>query len=83
MNQAELQQHKYSLTIPVFAYERMRLGNRPSSNGERYGSYLYRNTLTGELIASWDKPERPESNGMFKGENIGWNTDALAYYKNY
>lgn len=67
------------LTRPVFKFERVRLGTKTvTPYGEKYGPYLYRNIETNKLIASWDKP-----NGVLhKGEDIGYNADALFYYKN-
>ena len=67
------------LTRRVFRFERTRLGsNTISPHGEKYGPYLYRNIITRELIASWDEPKA----SLNKGEDIGYNTDALKYYKN-
>ncbi len=69
------------LTTNIFKFERRRLGNKKSNNGVKYGPYLYRNTITNELIASWDAPKNDFY--LHKGEDIGFNTDALIYYKNY
>lgn len=70
------------LTQAVFKFERERLGNKTTTlNGEKYGSYLYRDTIDNTLIASWDKPTK-ELNYLYKGGDIGYNTDALIYYKN-
>jgi purine-cytosine permease-like protein len=70
------------LTNNVFKFERVRLGTKTVTQyGEKYGTYLYRNIKTNELVASWEKPTMPK-NYLYKGENIGYNTDALIYYKN-
>jgi hypothetical protein len=67
---------------PIYKFYRKRLGNKTTTpNGDKYGPYLYRNTTDNTLLASWDKPTK-ESNYMYKGEDIGYNTDALFYYKN-
>lgn len=69
------------LTQHIYKFKRIRLGNKTTTqNGNIYGSYLYRNTLDNTLIASWDKPNK-ELNYLYKGEDIGLNTDALIYYK--
>lgn len=66
----------------VYKFERTRLGNKTTTeNGEKYGPYLYRNIENNELLASWDKPIK-ESNYLYKGEDVGYNTDACIYYKN-
>ena len=45
--------------------------------------YIYiGDTLDNTLIASWFIPTK-ELNYLYKGEDIGLNTDALLYYKNY
>ena len=70
------------LTQHIFKFERIRLGNKTTTqNGERFGPYLYRDNIDNTLIASWDKPTK-ELNYFYKGEDIGYNTDALIYYKN-
>ena len=70
------------LTQHIFKFDRIRLGNKTTMlNGERYSSYLYRDIIDNILIASWDKPTK-ELNYLYKGEEIGYNTDALIYYKN-
>jgi len=67
----------------VFKFERKRLGYKTTTTHyEKFGPYLYRNTITNQLIASWDQPTN-EPNYLYKGEDIGYNTDALIYYKNY
>jgi hypothetical protein len=68
----------------VYKFEKIRLGNKTTTaTGGQYGSYLYRNIENGELLASWDKPSREsEPNYLYKGEDVGYNTDALQYYKN-
>ena len=66
----------------VFKFERKRLGNKTlSPHYEKYGPYLYRNTINNILIASWEKPEK-ELHCLYTGEEIGYNIDALKYYKN-
>lgn len=69
------------LTQPIFKFERIRLGNKTTPRGEIYGPYLYRDTTDDTLIASWDKPTK-ELNYLYMGQDIGYNTDALIYYKN-
>lgn len=81
--QQQIEEYRINLTSPIYRFERMRLGNKTVSPlGERYGPYLYRNTRTEDLISSWDKPKNEDSNYLYKGEDIGINTDALTYYKN-
>lgn len=66
----------------IFKFERVRLGNKTTTiTGTKYGPYLYRDIINNTLIASWDKPFK-ELNYLYKGEDIGYNTDALIYYKN-
>ncbi len=66
----------------IFKFHRIRLGNKTTTlNGVKYEPYLYRDTIDDTLIASWDKPTK-ELNYLYKGEDIGYNTDALIYYKN-
>ena len=70
------------LTSRIFKFKRERLGNKTvTPYGEVYGKYLYRNVITKELVASHDKPKKGVG-FMYKGEDIGYNTDALIYYKN-
>lgn len=70
------------LTKPIFKFERIRLGNKTKTqNYTEFGPYLYRDIVDNTLIASWDKPTK-ELNYLYKGEDIGYNTDALIYYKN-
>lgn len=69
------------LSLPVFIFERMRHGKRRSIYGEKYGPYLYRDITNNTLLASWDKPKYGEYY-FYKGEDIGYNTDAMNYYKN-
>ena len=70
-------------TKNVFKFERTRLGNKTTTkNGDNYGPYLYRNIENTELLSSWDKPTK-ESNYLYTGGDIGYNTDACIYYKNY
>ena len=81
-------QYLVNLVYPIYVFERMRLGHKTTTPyGEKYGKYLYRNTLTNELIASWDSPyihrTKQLKKDFFKGEDIGYNTDALVYYKSY
>jgi len=67
----------------VYKFERMRLGHKTqTSSGAKYGPYLYRNIKNNELMSSWDKPIK-EPFFLYKGEDIGYNADALIYYKNY
>jgi hypothetical protein len=67
----------------IFKFERTRLGNKNKTTpyGEKYGQYLYRDITNNRLLASWDKPTK-EVNYLYKGEEVGYNTDALIYYKN-
>lgn len=65
----------------IFRFERIRLGNKLNQNGAKYGPYLYRDVTNNTLLASWDKPTK-ESNYLYKGQDVGYNTDALIYYKN-
>ena len=66
----------------IYRFERKRLGNKTlTSSYGKYGSYLYRDTITNHLIASWEKPTNDPST-MYSGYDIGTNTDALEYYKN-
>ncbi len=67
----------------VFRYERIRLGNKAKTtkSGQVYGVYLYRDIINNALLSSWDKPFK-EPNYLYKGSEIGYNTDALYYYKN-
>ena len=68
-------------TQHIFKFHRMRLGNKTTTqNGEKYGIYLYRDTTDNTLLASWDKPTK-ELNYLYKGGDVGYNTDALIYYK--
>ncbi len=70
------------LTHHVFKFERIRLENKTKTqHGERFGPYLYRDAVDGTLVASWNKPTK-ELNYLYNGEDIGYNTDALIYYKN-
>ena len=67
---------------PIFKFYRIRQGNKTRTiNGGKYGPYLYRDTIDNTLIASWDKPTK-ELSYLYKGQDIGYNTDALLYYKN-
>jgi hypothetical protein len=69
-------------SVNVFKFERIRLGNKTTAQyGQKYGPYLYRNIITNELLSSWEKPIKGQ-NYLYKGEDIGYNTDALTYYKN-
>ena len=67
----------------IFKFHRIRLGNNNTTtlNGEKFGPYLYRDTIDNTLLASWDKPTK-ELNYLYNGGDIGYNTDALIYYKN-
>lgn len=66
----------------IFKFERIRLGSkRTTPHGEKYGPYLYRNVVNNNLIASWEKPIK-ESNYLYSKSDIGYNADALLYYKN-
>ena len=70
------------LTQPIYKFERVRLGKKTTTqNGERFGPYLYRDIIDNILIASWDKPTKG-LNYLYNGADIGYNTDALKYYKN-
>ena len=69
-------------TQHIFKFIRERLGNKiTTSIGVKYGPYLYRDMIDNTLLASWTKPVN-ELNYLYKGEDIGYNTDALIYYKN-
>lgn len=66
----------------AYVYERRRLGQQiVTASGERFGPYLYRNTRSRVLFASWNKPTKPED-GLYSACDIGLNADALVYYKN-
>ena len=69
-----------TLTTPIFEYQR-ELSQKEISNdhGIRYGPYLYKNKITEELISSHDKPKQNIS--FYKGEDIGYNTDALIFHE--
>ncbi len=71
------------ITARVFIFERIRLGNpnKITSFGEKYGPYLYRDITNNTLLSSWNKPTE-EKQHLYKGDEIGYNTDALQYYKN-
>jgi len=70
------------ITSNIFKFHRVRLGQKTTTlNGQKYGPYLYRDTTNGKLVASWDEPTK-ELNYLYKGQDIGYNTDALIYYKN-
>ncbi len=70
------------LTTPVFRFERIRLGHKTlTPTGAEYGPYLYRNLIDNTLLSSWEKPTKVASH-LYKGEDIGYNTDAITYYKN-
>ena len=70
------------LTQNIYKFERIRLGNKTTTqNGQKFGPYLYRDIVDNILLASWNKPIK-ELNYLYKGEDIGYNTDALIYYKN-
>ncbi len=65
-----------------FKYERKRLGYKTvSPNGTEYGPYLYRNLETGQLLASWDKPDKGKDY-LYDAGSVGLYADALYYYKN-
>jgi hypothetical protein len=67
----------------IFKFERIRLGNKNKTTqyGEKYGPYLYRDITNNTLLSSWDKPTN-DVNYLYKGQDVGYNTDALRYYKN-
>jgi len=70
-------------TQNIFKFERIRLGNKKTSlYGQKFGPYLYRDLTDNTLLASWDKPTK-HLNYLYKCEDIGYNTDALQYYKNF
>ena len=70
------------LTQNIYKFERIRLGKKTTTkNGQKFGPYLYRDIVNNILLASWNKPIK-ELNHLYKGEDIGYNTDALIYYKN-
>ncbi|MFY7727975.1 MAG: hypothetical protein ACOVRN_00510 [Flavobacterium sp.] len=66
----------------TYTFERERLGKTGlmTSNGEKFGPYLYRNRRNRVLLSSWDKPVPNKL--LYKASDIGWHTDALIYYKN-
>lgn len=69
--------HRRELTQPVFRFERVReVPKSPFRN--TIGTYLYRNTETGELLASWYEPTKPAM-ALYKGEYVGTNTDATQW----
>ena len=71
------------LTEKIYKFERMRLGKKTvTESGMHYPPYLYRNLIDNTLLASYDKPKE-NLNYLYKGEQIGYNTDAILYYKNY
>lgn len=73
-------QHLSCQNGDVYKYVRNRLGNQfVTSNGQKFGPYLYRNMRNNVLIASWEKPSNKE---VYTSYNIGMNADALIYYKN-
>lgn len=59
-------------------FERILLGKKIKSYA---GPYLYRDIIDNTLISSWEKPIK-HSNYLYTGGDIGYNTDALVYYKN-
>jgi hypothetical protein len=65
----------------IFKFERIRLGNKTTSTGYKYGPYLYRDITNNTLLASWDKPKK-EATYLYKGQEVGYITDAVIYYKN-
>lgn len=66
------------LTTPIFEFKRELLKKEIlNDRGIRYGPYLYKNIKTNEFISSHDKPQSHIS--LYKGEDIGYNTDALIY----
>ena len=70
------------VTQPIFKFERVRLGNKTTTQfGTQYGPYLYRDLVDNTLLASWDKPSKG-TQYLYTGSDVGYNTDALAYYKN-
>lgn len=69
------------ITQHIYKFERIRLGKKTTQNGEKYGPYLYRDTINNMLISSWDKPSK-DLNYLYRGADIGYNTDARIYYKN-
>lgn len=75
--------YHHKLSGKIYKFERVRLGNKTvSESGAKYGSYLYRDIEENKLLASWDPPTSTIPNFLYKGEDIGYNTDALTYYKN-
>lgn len=65
----------------IYKFERKRLGgNTITETGDKFGVYLYRNTVTNVLVSSWEKPSRQKP--LYTGYDIGIHTDALEYYKN-
>lgn len=75
--------YHHKVSSKIYKFERVRLGNKTvSESGAKYGPYLYKNIEENILIASWDPPTSTNPNFLYKGEDIGYNTDALIYYKN-
>lgn len=68
-------------SLNIFRFERIRQGKKMrTSSGERIGTYLYRDITNNTLLASWNEPTKGD-NYLYKGEDIGYNTDALIYKK--
>ena len=68
------------LNYDQYIFIREKLGNNYiTSDGTKFGNYLYRNITNGVLIASYEKPTNKK---YYTGYDIGTNTDALIYYKN-
>ena len=66
----------------AYVYVRRRFGQQMvTASGERFGPYLYRNTRSQVLFASWDMPTK-SADGLYSAGDIGLNADALVYYKN-
>ena len=73
-------QTKHSDATDSYIYERRRLGKQMvTASGEQYGPYLYRNTRSRVLIASWNQPTNKQ---LYSASDIGLYSDALIYYKN-
>ena len=74
--------YHHKVSSKIYKFERVRLGNKTvSESGAKYGPYLYRNIEDNTLLASWDNPTM-SPDYLYKGEDLGYNTDALIYYKN-
>jgi hypothetical protein len=68
------------LTSYVFQY----VGLTPHTHnhqGAPLGKYLYVNTSNNVQLASWEKPTHHDPGYLYKGEDLGYNTDAMLFDK--